>query len=139
LGILLSFKASLFEVLHHLWMARPLYAALLLLTVSFRTQVIAALLFGLVFFQPEWILQQRSVRTHANHLPRYFDVRRVALDLEPIVLDLAGYNRLSELTDDGELITEVAVDGFEPLWQNDDRTAILIGGDIAAVDVEHFG
>ena len=72
---------------------------------------------------------------NAGHLPRDFHLRLIGSDLELIVLDLAGDDCLRELSDDGELIAEVAVMQFKIIRQVDSRFAVRIRCDVAVADV----
>src|SRR5262249_9650717 len=85
------------------------------------------------------MLEQRGVRAHASNQPRHFYIWGVGPDCEVIVLDLAGYNSLGELSQDGELISEVAVDCLEPIGQHYYGIASLISGDVAGIDIQDFG
>jgi hypothetical protein len=56
-----------------------------------------------------------------------------------VVGDFAPDHGLGELSQDRELIAEVAVEGFEPVGQGDDRIARRVCNHVAVVDVHHIG
>src|SRR6185503_8799276 len=72
--LLLHLLAPLFDLPHHLWIARPTGAALFGLPVSIRTEIGATLAIWLVLFYIERMLDHNRVGAHSSHLPRYFDI-----------------------------------------------------------------
>src|SRR5690606_41483273 len=50
----------------------------------------------------------------------------------------SGDDGLRERAHDGELVAEVGVERLEPVRQHDGGVAVGVGGDVAAVDVEHL-
>src|ERR1051325_2158758 len=77
LSRLLGGKPLLLESLHHLWVARPVDAALFRLIEGVRVQVGATLALALSFFYRDAVLIGKRIVTDAGHLPRDFHVRGV--------------------------------------------------------------
>src|SRR5579863_563555 len=78
-----------------------------------------------------------SVLPDAGHLPGNLHVGFVRLDAESAVGYLTGHDGLRELADYGELIAEIAVQGFKPIRQRNYGIALRIGDHVAVVDVHH--
>src|SRR5450755_246858 len=77
------------------------------------------------------------VVANASHLPGNLHVGLVGLDCETVIGNLAGHNGLGKLSHHRELITKVAIEGFEPFRQRDHGVALLIRDHVAVVDVHH--
>jgi len=73
----------------------------------------------------------------AGHLPGNLHGGLVSLDGEAIILDLVLHDGLSKLTDDRQLVSEIAIEGFKIVRQDDRGVAVGVGSDIAIIDVHH--
>ena len=117
----------------------PADGAVFRFAVELGVRVAPALgLWLLVFYLGPVGLGPRVV-ADAGDLPGDLDVRPVGLDGEVAARDLLGDDRLGELTDDRELVAEVAVDRLELGRQLDRGEAAVVGLDVAVVDVHHVG
>lgn len=62
----------------------------------------------------------------------------VGLDRKAVIGDFAFYDRVRELSNDGQLVATIAIQGLEVIRQHDGRLAILVRGDVAVVDGHHL-
>src|SRR5260370_2562774 len=100
---------------------------------------IGSTLVALVFFYLNAVGVGVSIVPDAGHLPAHLHMWAVGPDGKAVVLDLARDDGLRELSDDGQLIAEVLVEGLEPVGQGHGGVAARVGGDVAVVDVHHVG
>src|SRR5262249_37230280 len=112
-------------------------ALLFRLLESFRMEIVTALFLGLLLFDRDAILVRPGVLPNSGDLPTDFYTRRVGLNREAIAFDFFGNDRLRELAYYRELVTEVAIESLEPLWQFNDRLAVAVGRDVAVIDIHH--
>src|SRR5208282_3425790 len=98
---------------------------------KFGMQVAPLLLWRLFYFHLDAVGVGISVMANASDLPGNLHVRLAAADDETVVRNLTRHNRLCELTDDRELITEVLVEGLKVVGQSYGRHAMLIGDDVS--------
>jgi hypothetical protein len=54
-----------------------------------------------------------------------------------MVFNLTGNGGLRKLTDNGELISEIPIQGLKPFGQIDHRDSFAVSGHIAIVDIHH--
>ena len=106
---------------------------------QFGMQIRAAFLRGLGDLHRNAVGVGPGVVTDASNLPGNFHVRLIGFDDESVLGHLGVDDGLRELTHDGELIAEVAVEGFEPFGHVDDSESLRVGGYVAVVDVHHVG
>ena len=105
--------------------------------VEFRMQVGTALLRRLVLFGRTAIRIGPGVLTNAGHLPTNLHTRLAGPDREMVVADFFRNHGLGKLAYHRQLIAEVAVQGFEVVGQLNGRRAVLVGRNVAVVDVQH--
>src|SRR5579863_1002428 len=86
---------------------------------EFWIQVVAAIGRSLLDFNLNPVCVGVGVLSRPRYLPRDLHVRLVSANAELIAADLRGHNGLRELADHGQLITEIPVEGLEPIRQRD--------------------
>src|ERR1035441_927233 len=131
--------AHFLHALHHFGMASPRNACLFRCAVEFGMNIVTTFAGVLWFFHGNTVRVGPRVLANAGYLPGDFYGGFVRLYAELMVGDLTRHNSLSKLPDHGELITKIAIQGFEPLRQRNDGITIRVGDDIAVVDVHHVG
>src|SRR5262249_17827523 len=137
--IVASPVALTFPLLHKVWIARPHEAFLFRLAECFGTKVRAALALGLSLLWLERMLHHVCIRPHSCDLPRDFRPRSATGDPELVLIDLFGNVQAQpRRTDGSELVTEIAVECPEPVWQCYDSPAVLPKDDVSSVEVQHF-
>src|SRR5271170_6714461 len=119
-------------------MSSPLDARLFRRAVEFRVHVMAALASILLLFDGSAVRIGPGILTNPGHLPGNFHIRYIGPDSEVVIGDFLGDDGLRELSDGGQLIAEIAIEGFKPFWQLDDRLAAGVSGYGAVVDVLHL-
>src|SRR5205085_1671088 len=78
---------------------------------------------------------RKRVLPNAGHLPGDLDARFVGFDREAVSRDLPGDDRLCKLTDDGQLVAEIAVERGEVVGKLDDGIAVGVRRHVAVVHV----
>ncbi|SRR5229473_1065084 len=81
---------------------------------QFGVQVESSLALGLQHLHLNAMRIGPCVLSNASHLPGDFHVGFLSPDGELVVRDLAGYDGLRELADDGELIAKITIQGLKP-------------------------
>src|SRR5262245_51875959 len=109
------------------------------LAEDFWMQVRAALRDRFHLFDLDAMRFGVSVFANACQLPRHFHPRFAARDLESVPVHFLRYVNRSEAADAGQLIAELAVERFEPIWQRNHGRAVFAEGNDAVVDVHHIG
>lgn len=113
-------------------------ASLFGLPISLVMQVVATFSGRLFFFDRNAIFFREWILSDARHLPGNFHARRTASYLKAVIFDLFANIKIgSRRSDSGELIAEIAIEGFKPFRQFDIRFATGIQYHDAVVDVHH--
>ena len=84
-------------------------------TEEFGVEVVALLLMWLVFFHLDAVCVGVGIVANARNLPGNFHLWLISANAELVVADLGGHDGLGEPADHGELIAEIAVEGFKIL------------------------
>jgi hypothetical protein len=134
-----SVFAHLFELLHHLRMARPFDTRFFRGAVQFRVDVVSTLAAALLRFDLHGVSVGPGIVSNAGYLPGHFDIRLVSSNSKFVSGDLAADDGLSELSHDGQLIAEITIGGFKPFRHCDDGISVVIGDDISIVEIDHVG
>jgi len=74
---------------------------------------------------------------NTGHLPRNFHPWLVGLDREAIVLDLPQYDGLRELANDGEQVSDVAIDRVKVSGKVNVGEALMICDHVPVADARH--
>src|SRR4030095_14553630 len=106
---------------------------------GFRMEVRAAFRDRFHLFNLDAVRFGVSVFANAGQLPRHFHPGFAPRDLEPVPVHFLRDVNRSEAADAGQLIAELAVERFEPIWQRNHGGAVFAEGDDAVVDVHHIG
>src|SRR5208282_1756817 len=132
-----GFGPSFLPLPHRFWITCPQDTLFFRCAVQLRMEIGTALNLRLLLFDGNAMSIGPGILADAGHLPGNLHVGFVRLDTESTVSYLTGHDCLCELADDGELIAEIAVQGFKPLWQGNYGIALRIGDDISVVNVHH--
>ena len=92
----------------------------------------------LLLFDHQRVRLGKTVLAHARHLPRNLYIGNTGADGELVVGDFAAYDGLGKLANHRQLISEVGVEDFKPVWQVHRGLALRVGSDVAGVDVHHL-
>jgi len=93
----------------------------------------------LVFFHLDAVRVGVGVLANSRHLPGDFHVRFICADGELVMADFRRHDCVRKQSDHSQLVAEVAVEGFEPVGQRDDRQPRAVRSDVAVVDIPHVG
>src|SRR5580658_2100098 len=80
-----------------------------------------------------------SVVTDAGDLPGNLHACAAAGDLEVVILNFLRDINGRRTPDSGELITEIAIERFEPFGEIHNGFAFAIEHDVTAINVRHLG
>ena len=89
-------------------------------------------------FDGEAVGVRISIPAHASNLPRDLDARVVRANGERVVFYFPSDNSLGELTDDRQLISEIAIEGPEITRQLHCGMAVVAGAHDTVINREHF-
>src|SRR3984957_20363859 len=103
-----------FHLPHQLGMARPFDLLFFRRAVEFGADVVGALASDFLLFDDQWVSFGVGVLTNSGNLPGNLHVRRTGANGELVAFDFAGYDGLGELTDHGQLVTKIGIEGFDP-------------------------
>jgi len=94
---------------------------------EFGVQVVAAVSGSLFGLDRNVVRVGERILANAGHLPGNLHVRFVRLDDEAMIRNLVRHDRLRELSDHCELITEIAIECLEPFGQLNRCFATCVG------------
>src|SRR5579871_110408 len=103
-----------------------------------RMQVFAALVFGLVLLDFQWMRLSIGVLALPGDLPADLHAGLATRDGESALIQLCGNVDRGEPADTGQLVGEVFVQSLEPVGDGDKGLAAGIQHDAAAIEIDHL-
>src|ERR1700691_231526 len=99
--------------------------------------VVALLLRRFIYFHRDAMRVGPGVLTDASHLPGHLHIRLVGSYGKAAFGYFRRHDSLRKLPDDRQLIAEIRIERFEPIWHRHDGSVAGVGDDCAVVNVLH--